>query len=240
MTHFLGRHDDAIWQRIARDIRCYQRDDGSWALYAGAPGDLSTTIECYFALRLIGDTGAHIDRAHRFILDRGGIAGARVFTRIWLALCGEWSWDDLPMMPVELMLLPARAPISIYRFSSWARATLVPLLILMATRPVRHVPAHVSLSDLRVAPGASPSPRCAPDRLFLAIAAMLRRYQHAPWHPGRERALAKAERWILEHQEADGSWGGIQPPWVYSLMALHALGRATGTPALERGLAGMP
>ena len=74
MTHFIGRRDDAIWQRIARDIRSYQRDDGSWALYAGAPGDLSTTIECYFALRLIGDLGDHIERAHRFILDRGGIA----------------------------------------------------------------------------------------------------------------------------------------------------------------------
>src|SRR3569623_235519 len=183
MTHFLGRRDDAIWQRIARDIRCYQRDDGSWALYAGAPGDLSTTIECYFALRLIGDTGAHIDRAHRFILDRGGIAGARVFTRIWLALCGEWSWDDLPMMPVELMLLPARAPISIYRFSSWARATLVPLLILLAKRPVRHVPAPASLTDLRVAPGAPPSPRCTTDRLFLAIDAKLRRKQLGHRHP---------------------------------------------------------
>jgi len=239
MTHFIGRRDDAIWQRIARDIRSYQRDDGSWALYAGAPGDLSTTIECYFALRLIGDLGDHMERAHRFILDRGGIAHARVFTRIWLALCGEWSWDDLPMMPLELMLLPPRAPISIYRFSSWARATIVPLLVLMEKRPVRHVPAHASLADLRVVPAAPLAPRRATDRLFLAIDGVLRRYHRAPWHPGRERALEKAEQWILDHQEADGSWGGIQPPWVYSLMALHALGNPAGVIAVERGLVGM-
>ena len=228
MTHFLGRRDDAIWQRIARDIRGYQRDDGSWALYAGAPGDLSTTIECYFALRLIGDTGAHIDRAHRFILDRGGIAGARVFTRIWLALCGEWSWDDLPMMPLELMLLPARAPISIYRFSSWARATIVPLLDPDGEAPGA---ARARARELVRPPRRSGRAAVASlhdRRLFLAIDGVLRRYQHAPWHPRRERALAKAERWILDHQEADGSWGGIQPPWVYSLMALHALGHATG------------
>jgi squalene-hopene/tetraprenyl-beta-curcumene cyclase len=239
MTHFIGRRDDAIWQRIARDIRSYQRDDGSWALYAGAPGDLSTTIECYFALRLVGDLGDHMERAHRFILDRGGITHARVFTRIWLALCGEWSWEDLPMMPLELILLPPRAPISIYRFSSWARATIVPLLVLMEKRPVRHVPAHASLADLRVVPAAPPAPRCATDRLFLAVDGVLRRYHRAPWHPGRERALEKAEQWILDHQEADGSWGGIQPPWVYSLMALHALGSPADVAAVERGLAGM-
>ena len=54
MTHFIGQRDEAIWRGVAQDIRSYQRDDGSWALYAGAPGDLSTTIECYFALRLAG------------------------------------------------------------------------------------------------------------------------------------------------------------------------------------------
>jgi len=96
---------------VAQDIRGYQRLDGSWALYAGAPGDLSTTIECYFALKLAGDTGKHLERAERFILAHGGIARARVFTRIWLAACGQWRWEDLPAMPIELMLLPARAPV---------------------------------------------------------------------------------------------------------------------------------
>jgi squalene-hopene/tetraprenyl-beta-curcumene cyclase len=89
MTHFLGARDDDIWRGVAQDIRGYQREDGTWALYDGAPGDLSTTIECYFALRLTGDSGPHLDRARDFILSRGGIANARVFTRIWLALCGD-------------------------------------------------------------------------------------------------------------------------------------------------------
>src|SRR5262249_46997591 len=203
-----------------------QRDDGSWALYAGAPGDLSTTIECYFALRLTGDSGPHLSRARQFIAAHGGIARARVFTRIWLALCGEGGWDDPPARPIELMLLPRRAPLSIYRFASWARGTIVPLLILMNERPVRRVPAAVSLRELRGGP-ASPvaiAPRDAADRLFLAIDAVLRRYHRASWHPLRSRARGAAERWVVDHQEADGSWGGIQPPWVYSMMALHALG----------------
>jgi squalene-hopene/tetraprenyl-beta-curcumene cyclase len=239
MTHFLGQRDDAVWQGIAKDIRGYQREDGSWALYAGAPGDLSTTLECYFALRLTGDSGPHLERARRFIAERGGIARARVFTRIWLALCGEWSWDDLPAMPLELMLLPARSPLSIYNFASWARATIVPLLVLMDARPVRPAPPHASLADLRGTGGAPPAARGAIDRAFFALDAVLRRYDRLPWHPGRARARRAAEAWILAHQEADGSWGGIQPPWVYSLMALHALGHRGDDAVMRRGLAGM-
>ena len=241
MTHFLGARNDATWRGVAKDIRSYQRADGSWALYRGAPGDLSTTIECYFALKLTGDSGPHLERARRFIVARGGIARARVFTRIWLALCGEWRWDDLPAMPIELVLLPARAPLSIYRFASWARATVVPLLVLMNDRPVRPVPPAASLAELRVA-GSAPAPiepRDAIDRLFLAIDAVLRRYQRLPVQPLRSRARKAAEKWVLEHQEADGSWGGIQPPWVYSLMALHALGYGLDHPVVSKSLDGM-
>ncbi len=239
LTHFLGERDDAIWRGVAQDIRNYQRDDGSWALYAGAPGDLSTTIECYFALKLADDAGPHLERARSFILARGGVARARVFTRIWLALCGEWQWDDLPAMPTELMLVPPRAPFSIYRFASWARATIVPLLVLMNERPVRPVPASASLADLRVGGGAPFAPRDAIDRLFVGLDAMLRLYHRLPWHPLRRRARDKAELWLLQHQEADGSWGGIQPPWVYSLMALHTLGYGAKHPVIRKGLDGM-
>jgi squalene-hopene/tetraprenyl-beta-curcumene cyclase len=239
MTHFLGAGDPVIWRGVAQDIRGYQRDDGSWALYRGAPGDLSTTIECYFALKLTGDSGPHLERARQFILAHGGLGRARVFTRIWLALCGEWRWDDLPTMPLELMLLPARAPISIYRFSSWARATIVPLLLLMNDRPVRPVPDSASLADLRGAGAVPIQARDAIDRLFLGLDRVLHRYHQLPWHPLRARARKAAEQWVVAHQEADGSWGGIQPPWVYSLMALRTVGYDLDHPVIRKGLDGM-
>lgn len=239
MTHFLGAHDDAIWQGVAKDIRSYQRDDGSWAMYEGAPGDLSTTIECTLALRLTGDNGPHLDKAVQFVVARGGVAKARVFTRVWLALLGEWDWADLPAMPLELMLLPDRAPISIYRFASWARATIVPLLILMNDRPVRPVPASASIADLRVAGATKPVAFDRLDHVFFALDKVLQAYHQLPWHPFRDRAKQKAEQWILDHQEADGSWGGIQPPWVYSLMALSNLGYRGDHPVMKKGLDGM-
>jgi len=241
LTHFLGARNEDLWRGVAQDIRNYQRDDGSWAMYHGAPGDVSTSIECYFALKLAGDRpdAPHLVRARAFIRERGGIARARTFTRIWLALFGQWSWDDLPIMPPELMLLPPSAPLSIYRFSSWARGTIVPLLLLMDDRPVHPVPDSARLDELRVADAAPRVPRDAIDRLFRGIDGALRAYDRLPFHPFRERARKAAEQWILAHQEADGSWGGIQPPWVYSLMALHALGHPLDHPALKNGLLGM-
>jgi squalene-hopene/tetraprenyl-beta-curcumene cyclase len=241
LTHFLGARDGERWRGVAQDIRKYQRDDGSWAMYHGAPGDLSTTIECYFALKLAGDSAdaPHLARARAFIRERGGLARARTFTRIWLALFGQWSWDELPAMPPELMLLPPSAPFSIYRFSSWARGTIVPLLLLMNDRPVRAVPDSARLDELRVEGSAQRAPRDAIDRLFFAVDAALRRYDRLPLQPLRKRARKAAEEWILSHQEADGSWGGIQPPWVYSLMALHSLGHSLEHPALKKGLDGM-
>jgi squalene-hopene/tetraprenyl-beta-curcumene cyclase len=259
LTHFLGARDETIWRGVAQDIRNYQRDDGSWAMYHGAPGDLSTTIECYFALKLAGDSAnaPHMARARGFARERGGIAAARTFTRIWLALFGQWSWDDLPAMPPEMMLLPPKAPLSIYRFSSWARGTIVPLLLLMDERPVRAVPESARLDELRLGgsprrlPGdsteaaglprrpADPERRSIGDLLFFALDRALRAYNRLPVHPLRQKAREAAEQWILSHQEADGSWGGIQPPWVYSLMALHAVGRPLSDPAIRKGLDGM-
>ncbi len=241
LTHFLGARDEERWRGVALDVRAYQRDDGSWAMYHGAPGDLSTTIECYFALKLAGDPAdaPHMRRARDFIRERGGIARARTFTRIWLALFGQWSWEELPAMPPELVLLPPFAPFNIYSFSSWARGTIVPLLLLMDDKPVREIPAAARLDELRVQGAPPRAPRDLLDRVFFALDEVVRLYNRTPYRPLRRKARQLAEQWILAHQEADGSWGGIQPPWVYSLMALHTLGHRLDEGALKKGLEGM-
>ena len=48
-----------------------------------------------------------------------------MFTRIWLALFGLWSWDDLPVIPPELIYLPSWVPLNIYDWGCWARQTIV-------------------------------------------------------------------------------------------------------------------
>src|ERR671931_2661249 len=149
LREFLGVRGERETRMAANWIRSQQRDDGSWGLFHGADGDLSTTVEAYAALRLAGDPpeAEHMRRACAFVREAGGLERTRTFTHIWLALFGLWPWDDLPALPPEIMLLPARAPLSIYQFGCWARQTVVALSIVMSQRPARHLP--FGLDELR-------------------------------------------------------------------------------------------
>jgi squalene-hopene/tetraprenyl-beta-curcumene cyclase len=119
LREFLGIRSAGQTEEAARWIRSQQRDDGSWAVYHGGPGDLSTTVEAWVALRLAGEApdAPHMVRAAEFVRDRGGLERSRVFTRIWLALFGLWSWDELPNLPPELIFLPSWFPLNVY---DWA------------------------------------------------------------------------------------------------------------------------
>ena len=239
LRQFLGILRPDELEQAARWIRSQQRSDGTWANFLGGPGDLSTTIEAYVALRLAGDEPdtPHLKGAREFILDNGGIEASRVFTRIWLALFGEWSWDELPTMPPELVLLPTWMPLNVYDFACWARQTVVPITVVATLRPVRSLP--FTLGELRTGGPAPARPRSAVAGAFDALDRVLKLYERSPVKPGREAALRRAAEWIIARQEADGGWGGIQPPWVYSILALHLLGYPSDHPVLRAAVAGL-
>src|SRR6266568_3454667 len=240
LREFLGIRGDERTKGAAAWIRSKQREDGTWATFHGGPPDLSTTIEAYVALRLAGDPddAAHLRRAAAWIRDAGGIERSRVFTRIWLALFGLWDWEDLPVMPPEMILLPSWVPLNVYDFACWARQTIVPLTIVSTLRPVR--PIGFGLSELRAGGAVAPlEPITTWTGRFQRLDRWLHAYHHRPIRPLRRMAMRRATRWIIERQEADGAWGGIQPPWVYSIMALHLLGYPLDHPVLQAGLRGL-
>ena len=257
LREFLGVRTEEDTQAAARWIRSKQRADGTWANFHGGDADLSTTVEAYVALRLAGDAPetAHMARAASFIREQGGIAATRVFTRIWLALFGEWPWDDLPVMPPELIYLPRWVPLNVYDWACWARQTIVPLTVVCSLRPVR--PLGFGLAELDS--GGQRVPRAANGRavgvgrsrkndtwtrLFNGLDRALHSGERHLSHLGpvtamRNAAFRRCAEWIIARQERDGCWGGIQPPWVYSLMALHLLGYGLEHPIMQRGLAGL-
>jgi squalene-hopene/tetraprenyl-beta-curcumene cyclase len=237
---FLGIRGAEETRLAATWIRSQQREDGTWANFYGGPGDLSTTVEAYIALRLAGDPpeAEHLRRALPFIRSRGGLEATRNFTKFWCALFGLWSWDDLPALPPEIILLPPWVPLNIYDWACWARQTIVPLTVVGAFRPRRPLPFTVDELRSGVMPAKDFSLKSWKGR-FYRLDSVLRRYErHAPG-PLRHQALALAERWIVRRQEADGGWGGIQPPWVYSLMALQLLGYPLDHPVMRQGIAGL-
>ncbi|MFD7921146.1 squalene--hopene cyclase [Streptomyces sp. NPDC059740] len=241
LRQFLGVQDPETTEAAARYIRAQQREDGTWATFHGGPGEISTTIEGYVALRLAGDNpeAPHMARAAAWVREQGGIAAARVFTRIWLALFGWWKWEDLPDLPPELIYFPKWFPLNIYDFGCWARQTIVPLTVVATLRPVR--PAPFALDELHADP-ADPNParKLAPltswDGFFQRLDKGLHLYHRVAPRRLRRSAMAAAARWIIERQENDGCWGGIQPPAVYSVIALHLLGYDLDHPVLREGL----
>ena len=212
--HALGLRSADLDRRIANELMARMRDDGTWSIWFDGPPDLSTSIEAYVAVRMCGvDPGP---KAKQFILEHGGIPKARLFTKCFLALLGQWPWQRMVPIPPELVLLPPSAPFSIYNFACWARQTFVALALAQSLRPVR--PADVDLRDIGAIPGRT--------------RATLRR------DPLRRLAQERAEQWIRARQEADGSWGGIQPPWVWGIIALNALGHGFEDDALRRAVEG--
>ena len=211
--HFLGLRDPETDRKLANEILARRRSDGTWSNWWEGPADPSTTIESYVALKMAGvDAG---DETRAYIRREGVIAHARAFTKCFLALLGHWPWQDIPTVPVELILMPPSAPLSVYNFGCWARQTIVPLSVVQALRPVRR--ADVDLTEIGARPGTAPPRRATPIR---------------------RRALAAAERWVRERQEVDGSWGGIQPPWVWSIIMLASLGRGFEDECLRRAVEG--
>jgi squalene-hopene/tetraprenyl-beta-curcumene cyclase len=187
LRHFLGILTSELATESAGWIRSKQREDGTWANFYGGPADLSTTVEAYVALRLAGDTPdePHMRKAADWITARGGLTATRVFTRIWLALSGLWSWDELPVIPPEIIYLPSWFPLNIYDWGCWARQTVVALAVVASFKPARPLP--FTIGELYARPENGPA---------------LRRLDHRP--PGGRRLLGRhpAAVGVLDHGAA--------------------------------------
>src|SRR5213080_2853514 len=161
LLHFLALRDPETDRLLANELLARRRDDGTWSIWYEGPPDLSVTVEAYVALKLAGADA--VEQTREYIRRAGGVARTRIFTRAFLALIGQWPWHRLAHVPVELILLPAIGPLSVYDFACWARQTMVALSVVEALQPVR--PSAIDLSEIggRKTTGTR-SPRLSPLR----------------------------------------------------------------------------
>jgi len=245
LQHYLGRIEPELQARIAQFIRATQGADGGWPLFHGGALDISASVKAYFALKAAGDPtdAPHMARARSVILARGGARDCNVFTRILLALFGEVPWRAVPVMPVEIMLLPSWSPFHIAKVSYWSRTVLVPLLVLMALRPRARNPHAVTIAELFVEPPESvrdwiSGPTSSPLSLAFGMLDRLLRVAE-PFFPAdpRRRAIERAVAFVTERLNGEDGLGGIFPAMANAVMMFDCLGYELDHPAYATALA---
>jgi squalene-hopene/tetraprenyl-beta-curcumene cyclase len=234
LRHYLGEPVDSVLEaKIAAYLRRVQGDHGGWPLFHDGGFDMSASVKVYFALKMIGDSvdAPHMARARAAIRARGGASRSNVFTRAMLALFGFIPWRAVPVMPLEIMLLPKWFPFHLDKVSYWSRTVIVPLLVLMALQPRARNAKGVTIEELFLEPprtlGLAPK---APQQkatwfwFFRGIDALLRIV--VPMFPRRlrQRATDRAVAWVTERLNGEDGLGAIFPAMANSVMMFDALG----------------
>lgn len=245
LRHFLGKVDPVKEKKAIRYLIDSQLPDGGWSIYYGGPSNISSSIKAYFALKLAG-ISAHepfMRRARENVLDRGGVVNANVFTKIGLALFGQYDWRGIPLMPPELILLPNWFYFNLYEVSYWSRTVIVPLLIIYDRKPLCVVSKNAGIDELYRVPKERLSYRFQKDsrwlswrNFFLTVDQLLRIYDRCAVRTLRQRAIEKAKNWMLDHMRGDGGLGAIYPAMANSVIALRCLGYPDDHPLVLKAL----
>jgi squalene-hopene/tetraprenyl-beta-curcumene cyclase len=234
LRHYLAEPVDAALEaKIAAYLRRVQGDHGGWPLFHDGAFDMSASVKAYFALKMIGDAvdAPHMIRAREAIRSRGGASRANVFTRLMLALFGFIPWRAVPVMPVEIMLLPTWFPFHLDKISYWSRTVIVPLLVLQALKPKARNPKGVSIGELFLESPQTigPAPKAPQQKapwfwLFRGLDSLLHAFEPLfPKRP-RQRAIERAAAWVSERLNGDDGLGAIFPAMANSVMMFDALG----------------
>ncbi len=243
---FLGHEDSELAGRCAAYLVEKQLPDGGWSMYPGGGVEVSGSVKAYFALKLSGHdpSAEYMQRARKAILAHGGADAVNSFTRYYLALLGQISYEQCPAVPPEIVLSPKWCPANLYAVSSWSRTIIVPLSIISALRPVRRLTPRLGIRELFLRePEDWPALRCPGlpggtgllswDRVFRTIDRLAKWCQRHRLLPLRRKALAAAEQWMIARFDQSDGLGAIYPPIVWSVVALKCLGYPDDSPEVQ-------
>jgi squalene-hopene/tetraprenyl-beta-curcumene cyclase len=240
--HILGKADPERIAKLANYVRQRQLPDGGWSIYPGGPSELNATCKAYFALKLAGDSpyAPNLVRAREMVHRLGGLEHSNSYVRFYLALVGAVSWDLVPSIPPELMLIPHWFIFNIYEMSSWTRGIVIPMAILSSLRPNWRLPEHAHVDELFKDPERKTAALDWSDQLlswknvFLAVDRGFKLYEKFPWKPFRSLAIRQAKSWMLDHIERTEGLAAIYPAMMNAIFALMAFGHGPDDPLTFR------
>lgn len=244
--HWAGSVDPVLQEKCVQHIRSRQLPDGGWGIYHGAPSEINASVKAYFALKLAGHSpkSSWMQDARAAILRLGGIPRLNTYTKLYLALLGQFPWKYLPKLSVELILLPTWLFFNIYAISSWSRAMLIPLAIINHFKPTRTLPAEKQLHELY--PAGAEHKSLAPSRdkkwhtrhnILLSINNLFVFLDLPIMAPLRRFALKKAERWMIERMgEGSDGLAAVFPAMLNAIIALKSLGHSPESPILKKAI----
>src|ERR1700760_288263 len=235
LRHYLGEPVDAVLEgKVANYLRRVQGAHGGWPLVHDGAFDMSASVKAYFALKMIGESvdAPHMVRAREAMRSRGGAVHSNVFTRFMLAMFGVLTWRSVPVLPVEIMLLPMWSPFHLNKISYWARTTMVPLLVLAALKPRAKNISGVGIDELFLeGPHSIGMTAKAPHQswgwflLFRGLDSVLRVIEPLFPKKMRARAIDRAVAFIEERLNGEDGLGAIFPPMANTVMMYEELGK---------------
>jgi squalene-hopene/tetraprenyl-beta-curcumene cyclase len=231
-------------QRAFTEMMRYQKEDGSWSLYPGGPGNISLSVKCYFSAKLMGvrPDDPRLAKCREWVLAHGGVTACNTFTKMYLCGLGQYEYDAVPAIPPEIVLFPKWFYFNIYEISSWSRSILVPLAIMYAKKPFKKIPPEQGIDELFVGGRANSILRLRRDRtklicwrnFFIILDRVMHWSEAVHIRPLRKLALKRAEKWILERLEMTDGLGAIYPAMLNAIIALRCLGYSEDDPQVIR------
>jgi squalene-hopene/tetraprenyl-beta-curcumene cyclase len=245
LRFFLGNLDPLRRKRAMTYLKKTQLPEGGWSIYYGAPSNISASVKAYFALKLCGVSRHEpfMKKAREVIMEMGGVPNVNVFTKISLALFGQYDWRDIPFLPPEIILLSKRFYFNLYEVSYWSRAVIVPLLIIYAKKPLCVVSPNAHLDELFPEGHWDKKGQKKRDygiiswkNVFLTLDSCLKVLDRFHLKFLREKAVQKAHHWLVEHMRGEGGLGAIYPAMANSIVALRAMGNPPDHTQIQKAL----
>ncbi|KMM39162.1 terpene cyclase/mutase family protein [Guptibacillus hwajinpoensis] len=227
LLRVMKNHNEELIRSLVERILSKRESDGLWKLFPDEEeANFNVTLDAYYALLSSGYKSANdpdMRIVKRYLLSKGGLANAGMFSKILLAITGQIPWPNDYPFTLEFMVQPLSTPLNIFDISVFGRSNLIPILILADKKFSLKNSGGPDLSDLLV------------ERSYVDY-----NYDGSE-HPRYDKALAlkKAEQYMLDRIEPDGTFLNYFSATFLMIFALMALGYTKNHPVITKAIKGL-